>query len=295
MCWLTQLTGLYVVISDIWKKELVEYASRRSNNKKQFITDPELATIYIFGLMKGHKEISRIHEYASDHLRDCFPRLQSYQGFIHRINRLSNSFAILSERIQKYCEVQYKLEKKWILDSMPIVLAQGSRSFNAKVAKGVADKGYCSSKNMHYHGVKLHTIGSSVSGTIPVPHHLTITNAKMHDLPASRIDILKLKDGILLCDKAYCDSNLKIKCKNENNLILLTPVKKPKNGELTREQSDFSTIVSKYRQPIESLFNSFNVKTGLQNASKVRSTQGLSLHIFGRLAAAMLMRILPAG
>ena len=30
-------------------------------------------------------------------------------------------------------------------------------------------------------------------------------------------------------------------------------------------------------------------KTGIQTASKVRSTQGLLVHVFGKLAAAMLM------
>ncbi|MCI5219795.1 MAG: hypothetical protein D3914_11570, partial [Candidatus Electrothrix sp. LOE2] len=40
---------------------------------------------------------------------------------------------------------------------------------------------------------------------------------------------------------------------------------------------------------IESLFNWIEEKTGIQTASKVRSTQGLLVHVFGKLAAAMLM------
>ncbi|MCS3632566.1 hypothetical protein GGP55_003184 [Salinibacter ruber] len=43
------------------------------------------------------------------------------------------------------------------------------------------------------------------------------------------------------------------------------------------------------RQPIESLFNWINEKTGIQRASKVRSYQGLLVYAFGRLAAAMLL------
>lgn len=294
MCWRMQLIGIYLTISNIWVKELGAYSQRKSNNKKQHITDPELATIFIFGLISGHRELKSIHKYANDHLIDWFPHLPSYQAFNYRMNRLSRSFFILCQRIQEYCENVMELENKWILDSMPIVLAQGSRSFTAKVARGVADKGYCASKKMNYHGIKLHTIGSCVEGSIPIPYHITITNAKMHDLPASREDILNLKDGILLCDKAYCDFLLKNKCKEENQLVLVTPIKKPKNGELTEEQKSFSRLVSKFRQPIESFFNWIHQKTGIQMASKVRSIQGLSLHIFGRLAAGMLMRILPS-
>jgi hypothetical protein len=43
------------------------------------------------------------------------------------------------------------------------------------------------------------------------------------------------------------------------------------------------------RQPIESLFNWIQEKTGIQVTSKVRSYQGLMIHVFGRLAAAMFL------
>jgi len=42
--------------------------------------------------------------------------------------------------------------------------------------------------------------------------------------------------------------------------------------------------VSRIRQPIESLFNWIQEKTDIQVASKVRSSKGLMVHIFGRLA-----------
>jgi len=48
----------------------------------------------------------------------------------------------------------------------------------------------------------------------------------------------------------------------------------------------FSRAVSKIRQPIESLFNWLIEKTEIQRASKVRSTKGLMVYVFGRLAAA---------
>ena len=45
----------------------------------------------------------------------------------------------------------------------------------------------------------------------------------------------------------------------------------------------FSTAVSKRRQPVESMFNWL-----IQKASKVRSTKGLLIHAFGRLAVAFI-------
>ncbi|HAQ20955.1 MAG TPA: transposase [Prolixibacteraceae bacterium] len=45
-----------------------------------------------------------------------------------------------------------------------------------------------------------------------------------------------------------------------------------------------TTAVSKIRQPIESLFNWLIEKTDIQRASKVRSTKGLMVNVFSRLA-----------
>lgn len=74
------------------------------------------------------------------------------------------------------------------------------------------------------------------------------------------------------------------------NLELITPKKKAK-GQPILSAADrlYSEAVSALRQPIESLFNWIEQKTGIQMASKVRSYDGLMVHIFGRLAAAMLL------
>jgi len=59
---------------------------------------------------------------------------------------------------------------------------------------------------------------------------------------------------------------------------------------LASESISFIAItVSRVRQPIESLFNWIEEKTGIQVASKVRSTKGLMVHVFGRLAAALFL------
>ncbi|MCS4034099.1 hypothetical protein GGQ02_002499 [Salinibacter ruber] len=51
----------------------------------------------------------------------------------------------------------------------------------------------------------------------------------------------------------------------------------------------YSEAIGRTRQPIESLFSWIDEKTAIQQASKVRSYQGLLVHVFGRLAAAMLI------
>jgi len=51
----------------------------------------------------------------------------------------------------------------------------------------------------------------------------------------------------------------------------------------------FNKAVSSVRQPIESLFNWINELTQIQNASKVRSENGLKLHLYGKITVALMI------
>ena len=107
-------------------------------------------------------------------------------------------------------------------------------------------------------------------------------------MTAFKIIAPHLVNGEVFADKAYVDELLKIQLKTEQNLDLNTPIKKEKGQEeLFLFDKVLSTAVSRVRQPIESLFNWIDQKTGIQMASKVRSYKGLVVHVFARLAAAM--------
>ncbi len=75
------------------------------------------------------------------------------------------------------------------------------------------------------------------------------------------------------------------------NTALLTPLKKPTGKELSEMEKVYNRMISKLRQPIESFFNWLEEKTKIQRASKVRSTEGLMLHCFGKLTFAMLLLV----
>jgi len=78
------------------------------------------------------------------------------------------------------------------------------------------------------------------------------------------------------------------------NSEIYTPVKAVKGMADVIKKRDkaandlFSTAVSRVRQPIEAFFNWLIEKVDIQKAGKVRSTKGLLIHVFGRLAAAFL-------
>ena len=182
------------------------------------------------------------------------------------------------------------METVRIADSMLIMMAKEKRSSQASVASEFANKGYCSSKGVFFYGVKPCVVGQRRSGTMPVVECAGLTPGSENDLTALRRVLPTLEGGQLYGDKAYCDGAMKQRLADEQNLVVLTPVKK-KKGQTSLSAADklFSEAVSKVRQPIESLLGWINEKTGIQCASKVRSYRGLLVHAFGRLTAAMLL------
>lgn len=58
-------------------------------------SDEEVITLFLFGVIEGHRTVQAIHQYANKHLMDWFPYLPGYKAFDHRINQLHDVFAPL--------------------------------------------------------------------------------------------------------------------------------------------------------------------------------------------------------
>ena len=265
-----------------------------SNNQNPKFTDEELLTIFTYGIMQRRFGLKDIYNYAHNHLLEWFPHLPSYVAFVQRLNRFESLFPMLIELIVNDFPGSDILQQVRLIDSMPIILANAKRSSNAKVANELANKGYCSSKGIYYYGVKIHILGLKREATLPLPEYIGLTSASDHDLPTFYQIVHLLKEGEVYADKAYIDEILRQLLEQEQQVALYTPVKKEKGkGKERLELFDhlLSTAVSRIRQPIESLFSWIQEKTRIHIASKVRSYQGLMIHVFGRLAAAMLMLV----
>ena len=288
MDWELQLISLYVYICNQYQQHLWVYCQRFSNHAELSFTDEEVLCIYLFGVMEKRREIKEIYKYADRHLRPWFPRLPCYGGFVQRLNRLADVFGPLLESLQQDFPQTGVLREIRLMDSMPICIAHAKRSSTARVAAQIANKGYCSSKKMYYYGVKVHVLGLRRPAHVPLPDYIGLSPASENDLSAFRQIAPQLQGGEIYLDKAYADQTLRRDTKEHQDLTVFTPVKKAKGQDFLETADQWLSIaVSRVRQPIESLFNWIEEKTGIQSASKVRSYNGLMVHVFGRLAAAM--------
>jgi len=263
---------------------------RNSRNNILNFTDEEVITIYIFGILSGHRTIKNIHKFTNCHLKNWFPNLPKYNAFLHRLNILMPELVSVSDHfIQTFnCQNDNK-QNPILIDSMPIILAKGSRAPNARVAKQTAKLGYCASKKFYYHGVKFHMFAEYKDNSLPKPRLLEITQANIHDLTAVKHVFEDFSGNKIIGDKAYCDSESKQNLAGKN-VQLHTPIKLSKNKKvLTSDELSYCKVLNSFRQSIEIFFSWIIEKTGIQTASKVRSERGLGVHIFGRFAAALIL------
>ena len=288
-----KLIAMYFYISDIYDNELKYSCQRFSNNSEPDFTDQEIMTIYLYAMhVEQRFKIKQIYEYAKDHLRSWFPLLPSYEAFNMRLNRLGDAFRLLAVHLTGMFVPSDCDTDKSLLDSMPIITCSGKRK--GKVAREITDKGFCSTKGMYYYGLKLHALAFYRPNHLPFPEQFQLTPASENDLNLFKQAWGEIKNRVFFGDKIYHDSQYFRETESSRNSLMLTPVKAIKGQEESLKQRDkaandlFSIAVSKVRQPIESFFNWLIEKTDIQRASKVRSTKGLLIYVFGRLAAAFI-------
>jgi len=290
MTWKENLIKLYFYICE--DRGIQEYLSglRMSNNQTVKFTDEEVITVYIFGITQNFSKVKHIYKYTKRYLSDWFPLLPSYQAFDERLNKLHCCFEVLVRSIALKALPRLEFRNEKVIDSVPIIVTGKSRSSSAKVAPQLCNKGYCSSKQMYYYGLKLHVAGIVRPGTLPIPETSWITAAGENDLTVARPVFDCMTNCKIYADKIYADSDLNIGMQTKQNSTILTPVKKDKGQKILDAADDiYSYLVSKVRQPIESFFNWVIEKTQIQFAQRVRSEKGLLVHVWGKFAAALFL------
>ena len=291
-----KLIKIYFYLCERYETDLKHFCERFSNNNQPELTDQEIMTIYLYTIHAEQRfKVKLIYQFANDYLRSWFPRLGSYASFDNRLNRLSEAFKHLASTLLEENQPLDCCLDQSLLDSMPVITCSGKRS--PKVATEIVDKGVCPSKGIFYHGLKLHALAFRRMGHLPFPEQLLATPASVSDLNVFKEAWAGLVNRCFWGDKIYCNKEFFEQLEQEKESIMLTPVKGVKGQGAWEKQFSkaaddlFSRSVSKVRQPIEAFFNWLIEKTDFQKASKVRSTKGLMVHVFGKIAAAFIYLI----
>jgi len=280
-----QLIQIYLFVCQIYDNCSETCFQRLSNNKQPIFTDQELITIWLFAHLNDKFQKKQMHDFIKDYWFSWFPNLPAYQTFVFRLNQLEPTFQTFGQVLLQFISAKTAAEIDSIVDSFPVMLAQQGHSYSARVAREIADAGFCAAKKTRFHGIRLHFITKRRSGKLPLPKQVWLCAASHHDSKAFKEQQIKLPDTTLFGDLAFAGKQIAERLKEQKTKMLISK-KKPKGKQLTSFEKYHNRLVSKFRQPIESLFNWINEKTEIQKASKVRSTSGLMMHCWGKLVFA---------
>ena len=104
---------------------------------------------------------------------------------MQRLNTLAPTFCPLVEQIVADCPILDCFSDTYLVDSFPCVIANAKRSGKARVARQIASKGWCASKNMWYYGVKVHIVAKQAhKGLNPI---ISVSQAQQTMTPASAL------------------------------------------------------------------------------------------------------------
>jgi hypothetical protein len=285
-----QLIELYLLACHVYLTRSDTCFQRLSNNAHPDFTDQELIAIYLFGHLQGVFEKKAIHRLIDKYWRHYFPNLPAYQTFVARLNQLEQSFQTIGGYLHELLAERRTPEIDHLIDSVPVMLARGGHAYTARVARDVANRGYCASKKLYFHGVRLHTIAQRRYGRMPLPAQVWLREGSCHDLQSVREQAISLVGSTLIGDKAFPDPTFQ-QMLEEQQTALYAPRKKPKGKELSKTEKYYNRLVSRLRQPIESFFNWLIAKTEIQRAGRVRSTEGLMIHCWGKLTVAFYLLV----
>jgi len=287
MCKEIRLIKLYIAVCQYYNSITARDCQRLSNNFRPEFSDEECITIVLWGIAERKFEAKACYDFIKDYWAEWFPKLPAYQNFNRRICNLHDIFRQISSCLITESGINPELID-YLLDSMPVIVANEKRSGSAKTANEICNKGYCASKGFYYYGVKLHVFAQKQPSTLPIPFAAWVTPAADADISSARENIDFISDINLFADKAYIDKAWKAELV-EKNVLLVTPAKLQKGQpELKPGEKIINSVISAIKQPLESFFNWVQEKTNIQAASKVRSVNGLLAFVFARLAACFL-------
>ena len=215
------LIAMYVEIDDfvIANRQTIQQLNRElgivKNNYPTTLSLSEMMTIIIHFQRSGYRTFKTYYtEYVTKRLRDCFPRLVSYQRFVELKPRTLMPLLMFLNRQQQ----KTRLTGVNIIDSFPLRACRNQRIGQHRVMKGIAQRGRTSMG--WFYGMKVHLIVNEHGELV----NSRITAGNVADNDARLLHLLtKRLNGLLIGDKGYiCGEEKKKLLEKDNRLKLVT-------------------------------------------------------------------------
>lgn len=219
-------------------------------------------------------------EYRTD-----FPNLITRSKYNIRVRSLRY---VIEQVRHGLCQQMDNQEQIFSVDSMPVEICKIARSSRVKICKnnsdGMPTKGYCASQRVYYFGYKLH----AVVGMNGIINMYDITPANVHDIHYLSDVRGKLRDCMIIADKAYDSAPLQTSLFEENKIFLHSP--KRDYGNLN---SSYPFKLKLLRKRVETTFSQLCDQFMIRR-NYAKSFDGFASRIISKITAFTLLQFINA-
>jgi hypothetical protein len=188
------------------------------------LTDVEALTMAIVGEYLSLERDKAIFEYFYKHYREWFPALHDRSLLVRQWDNLWQVKWQIWQELVRHSGAD--CAKFQVIDTLPIPLCGLKRYKSRHIFIGdilvEPDIGYCASKDWHYFGVK-GGLRTAANGMIV---HAPLLEARPHDSQFRETLLAGMPAGTVgLADKAFLDEDAQTRLRDEQGLLLLTPLR----------------------------------------------------------------------
>jgi len=206
------LIELYLFVCQIYDTSSDTCFQRLSNNNQPLFTDQELMTIWLFAHLNDKFQKKQMHQFILDYWAGWFPNLPVNQTFVIRLNQLEPTFQTFGKILGESLTSEIASEVDTLTDSMPIMLAQQGHSYSPKVAREIADIGFCAAKKTRFYGVRLHFPAKRQTARLPLLLSIWLCEVLYQDSKAFKEQQIELEN----CDSLAIKPLLMKKSKDKS-------------------------------------------------------------------------------
>lgn len=233
---------LFCLIDDVFK---AYHHKRLRDPNQEVMTDSEVAFVGILSAQWFSGNLRRGLAYVLER-KYCLKALLEGR-FLRRLKAIPDDIWAILQMFLARTVGAYDA-KEYIIDSFPCPVCHNVRITRCRIANGPEYRGYNSSKQQYFYGLKIHAIVSATG----VPISFEWTPGSVHDMTAFKnMNMHAIEEGTLYGDAAYTDYSLEDQLK-ETCLKMVVARKKNSKRPLSSEDA---RALSHKRKMVETCFS----------------------------------------
>lgn len=237
-------TVIYVLVDDYLKSHPRINAWRRSNNDEPEFTDAEVLTIGLLQSPLGVDSLKQTYRLVRENIRECFPKLPSYQQWMARLHQLDGLTSHLLAALGQW-GLAPGAAPIFVSDSKPVPVCKPIRHGKVRLLR---DEGayFGKSSTGWFFGFKLHVLAHQPTGLLL---NVMLTSGEVNDRFGLNLceELPESEHGILLADEGFSGDDIFDALLEEYGLLRVMP----------SDTAPADTLISHLRQRIETCFSQY--------------------------------------